>query len=134
MKPLIILFILSLTPVCFAQSVASREPSDMEMQNFYLHPDSELLLRIIKNLDGEQSSLKDPGSVYPYVVFLPWPFQDMLTNMRDFISFPTNLIIRRKSYYIEKNDPAGIYKIHSVVYENNKNVEVEFDLSFQVVE
>lgn len=54
--------------------------------------------------------------------------------MRDFISFPTNLIIRRKSYYIEKNDPAGTYKIHSVVYENNKNVEVEFDLSFQVVE
>lgn len=91
MKPLIILFILSLTPVCFAQSVASREASDMEMQNFYLHPDSELLLRIIKNLDGEQSPLKDPGSVYPYVGFLTVAFSRYADKYERFYQFSNEL-------------------------------------------
>lgn len=36
--------------------------------------------------------------------------------------------------HIEKSDPVGIYKINSVVYENNKKVNVNFELSFQVVE
>lgn len=36
--------------------------------------------------------------------------------------------------HIEKTDPAGVYQINSVVYENNKKVKVTFELSFQVID
>jgi hypothetical protein len=34
---------------------------------------------------------------------------------------------------LEKTDPLGVYKIESVVYDNNKKVKVHFHLAFTVI-
>lgn len=34
---------------------------------------------------------------------------------------------------IKNSDPLGVYKVHVVVYENNKKINVAFDLSFKVI-
>jgi hypothetical protein len=44
------------------------------------------------------------------------------------------LVKQKLDIHIENNDPFGVYKIHSVVHDNIKKIDVDFNLSFKVIE
>jgi len=44
-----------------------------------------------------------------------------------------HLIKQPIDIHLEENDPIGIYKVQTTIYENVKKVRVNFELAFQVV-
>lgn len=91
MKPLILLTLLSLASVCFSQSVDPHKNIGMKMQTFFLHPDSDIILKIIKDIDGDKSFFDKSGAVYPYIGFMTVAFSKYADKYDEFYNFSNGL-------------------------------------------
>ncbi|MGE5621291.1 MAG: hypothetical protein ACM3U0_01825 [archaeon] len=91
MKPLILLIVLSLTSVCFAQSKSPQEIIGMEMQNFFLHPSSDLVIDIIKSIDADKNFLNGSSSIILYTGFMTAAFAKYADKYEEFYNLSNGL-------------------------------------------
>lgn len=91
MKPIVLLLVLSLTSICFAQSASPQKNIGLEMQGFYQHPSPDLVIDIIKNIDGTKDFLSKSTSVFPYIGFMTVAFSKYPDKYEEFYKFSNGL-------------------------------------------
>lgn len=91
MKQLILFVVLSLTSICFAQSENPQRNIGLKMQSFYQHPSPDLVIGIIKNIDGTKNFLSKSTSVFPYIGFMTVAFSKYADKYEEFYNFSNGL-------------------------------------------
>lgn len=76
------------------------------------------------NLTCDLTVIKPDGSIYAHF--------DNLIVWKDEPAPTMELSWSRAEIWIEQKDPLGIYRVHAIVHDNNKKVNVDLNLSFLV--
>lgn len=77
------------------------------------------------NLSYDITIIRPDGKVYGHF--------ENLTVWKDKPAPHMHLVEQPVDIGLERTDPLGIYRIESVVYDNNKRVKVNFHLAFAVI-
>ena len=91
---------------------------------------------IIFSTDGKDEN-GNADITYDIKIFKPdgtvYSNFEQLEIWKDAWSPALHLVKQPINIRIKNSDPLGVYKVHVVVYENNKKTNVAFDLSFKVI-